>query len=530
MRAPPYPPLPGAIRMIIQARRRFLRQVGSGMLVAALGSHLAGDLGLAVAHAEESSPRLSFGDLEPLAGLMQETPPDKLLPLLVEKLQAGIELRSLVAAGALANARAFGGQDYIGYHTFMALAPAYAMSRQLAGNEKWLPVLKVLHRNSLRIQAAGVDDEDRLQPIKSEPLVADGSPKDGLQQAARAADMQQAEIHFAALTAGDPGEAFNHLQYLVEDEVDVHRVVLSWRAWESLDLTGPDHAHTLLRQSVRYCVDVEDRLKKRGHEPSAVRSVLPRLLDQYKLVGRPTGGRRAEDDWLDKTAASIANATPQAAAETVAGALADGFSNEDVGQAISLAANQLLLRDPGRPKAYSSAEKPEGSVHGDSVGVHASDAANAWRNIARVGDQRTAVASLIVGAYHTAGQSGRLREQALPSDEDLLKVADLSPDLLVEKIDTAIRDKDQVQACTLATRCGQLNLPAEPVFKVLLGYAVSQDGALHAEKYYRTVEEEFASSRPAFRWRHVAGLARVTASEYGRESAGYTLARELLKT
>lgn len=30
-----------------------------------------------------------------------------------------------------------------------------------------------------------------------------------------------------------------------------------------------------------------------------------------------------------------------------------------------------------------TAEKPEGSCHGDSVGVHASDAANAWRNIVR---------------------------------------------------------------------------------------------------------------------------------------------------
>ena len=33
-------------------------------------------------------------------------------------------------------------------------------------------------------------------------------------------------------------------------------------------------------------------------------------------------------------------------------------------------------------------------------------------------------------------------------------------------------------------------------------YAISEDGALHAEKYYRTVTEEFAAARPAFRWRH----------------------------
>lgn len=512
--------------MNVQARRKFLAQVGGGMLVAALGAPLAGELKLAAAETDDASGRLTFGDLEPLASLMQETPPDKLLPQLAEKLKAGTMLQTLVAAGALANARAFGGQDYVGYHTFMALAPAYAMSGQLQGAERALPVLKVLYRNSLRIQSAGVDDEDRLTPITAE---AGQTPTvEALRQASHAADMRQAERLFAAAVASDAGEAFNHLQYLVEDEVDVHRVVLAWRAWESLDLTGEKHAHTLLRQSVRYCVDAEEKLKSRGRAPSAVRTVLPKLLDQYKMLGRTPGKRAAEDAWLDKTATFIANASPEAAAEAVAGALAEGFSPEDIGEAISLAANQLLLRDPGRSKQEASAEKPEGSVHGASVGVHASDAANAWRNIARVGDPRTAVASLIVGAYHTAGESGQLNAESLPSAEQLESVAELSPDALARELDAAIRAKDQLRACALATRCGQLNLPSEPIFQVLLGYAVSQDGALHAEKYYRTVAEEFATARPAFRWRHVAGLARVTASEYGQESAGYALARELI--
>jgi hypothetical protein len=63
----------------------------------------------------------------------------------------------------------------------------------------------------------------------------------------------------------------------------------------------------------------------------------------------------------------------------------------------------------------------------------------------------------------------------------------------------------------------------------MLRYAVSEDGALHAEKYSRTVSEEFASTRPAYRWRQLVALARVTASEYGRPAAGIAEAKELLK-
>ena len=62
---------------------------------------------------------------------MQETPPNKLLPLLVNRLRAGTDLKTLVTSAALANARAFGGQDYTGYHTFMALAPAYQIAAEL---------------------------------------------------------------------------------------------------------------------------------------------------------------------------------------------------------------------------------------------------------------------------------------------------------------------------------------------------------------------------------------------------------------
>src|SRR5690348_1325500 len=93
-------------------RRDFLSQVGRGMLTAAVGYEVARDLGLGSALAEETADRLSFGRLEPLVCLMQETPVNRLLPTLVDMLHAGTDLRQLTAAAALANARTFGGEDY----------------------------------------------------------------------------------------------------------------------------------------------------------------------------------------------------------------------------------------------------------------------------------------------------------------------------------------------------------------------------------------------------------------------------------
>ena len=77
-------------------------------------------------------------------------------------------------------------------------------------------------------------------------------------------------------------------------------------------------------------------------------------------------------------------------------------------------------------------------------------------------------------------------------------------------------------------RYGEVQRPLRPLADLLLKYAVSEDGALHAEKYYRTVSEEFATTRPTFRWRQWVALARVTASEYGFPAPGYAEACQLL--
>jgi hypothetical protein len=512
-----------------RTRREFLQDVGRGMLIAGLGSVVAHDLGLANAFAADAPDTLSFGKLEPLVALMQDTPVNKLLPLLVEKMNDGTDLRTLVAAGALANARTFGGQDYTGYHAFMALIPALEMSKEMPEAQRALPVFKVLYRNTNRIQEQGGRKNEVLHMVQAADLPKEKMTGETLQDATRKADMNLAEQTFAAMAAKEqPGEAFNHLQFSIQDEVDVHRVVLSWRAYAMLDVAGKEQAHTLLRQSVRYCVDVEQRRKEHKYPESGVRAVLPKLLDQYKLLSKKLGDKKAEDKWVLSLSETIYGTNRDKAAEGVAAALAEGFSPEVIGEAISLAANQLVLHDPGRVKSNNPA-KPNGSCHGDSVGVHASDSANAWRNIARVSNERNTIASLIVGAYHTAGQSGNLNKQPYPLPEQMEKVTTKDAPELLRLTEAAIKEKDQLMACALVQRYGELGHPVRPVFDLLLGFATSQDGALHAEKFYRTVTEEFAATRTAFRWRQLTALARVTASEYGFPAPGYAEACKLLK-
>jgi hypothetical protein len=205
-----------------------------------------------------------------------------------------------------------------------------------------------------------------------------------------------------------------------------------------------------------------------------------------------------------------------------------------VGEAISLAANQLILRDVGRRPREETNGKPPGSVHGDSIGVHACDSACAWRNLARVSNARNTFACLILGAYQvaldrTARGGDFLNWEPLPVQRHVQELRVTEAEALLREADNAIRQNLQEHAAAAVHRYGELGHAPRPVFDLLLRYAVSEDGALHAEKYYRTVTEEFTATRPAFRWRQLVALARVTASEYGRPAAGMAEAREVLK-
>ena len=208
------------------------------------------------------------------------------------------------------------------------------------------------------------------------------------------------------------------------------------------------------------------------------------------------------------------------------------MSPKAIGEAVTLAANQLILRDQGRTPRDEVPGKPLGSVHGDSIGVHACDSANAWRNMARVSNARNTFASLILGAYQVAhdrvARGGDfLNWSPLPLKQHLDGIKGTEPEVLLREADEAIRGNLQARASALVHRYGELGHAPRPVFDLLLRYAVSEDGSLHAEKFYRTASDEFAVARPAFRWRYLVALARVTASGLGRPARGMAQARAL---
>ena len=183
----------------------------------------------------------------------------------------------------------------------------------------------------------------------------------------------------------------------------MHRIVLAWRAYDTVRFTGEEHALTLMRQALRFCNDFEVDRARRGEPTPPLRRLVPALIDDHGLAEKPAGTKKAEDAQVEAWAATFMRGGREEAARMTAEALAAGYDPEDLGQALSLAATDLVLCDPGRSRKASHG-RYKGSVHGASLGVHAADSARAWRDVARVTGTRSAAGSLIAGAYHTAGR------------------------------------------------------------------------------------------------------------------------------
>src|SRR5262249_48747024 len=142
---------------------------------------------------------------------------------------------------------------YEGYHSFMALSPAFSLAGELPARERALPIFKVLYRNSNYIHTQG--KRGKLGEVPPADLTGSEPAAERLLHAARDWHLTEADQIVTALSKQPLEQTYEDLQPLVHDELNVHRVVLAWRSWEILDFTGKEYAQSMLRQIVRHCAD-----------------------------------------------------------------------------------------------------------------------------------------------------------------------------------------------------------------------------------------------------------------------------------
>jgi len=175
------------------------------------------------------------------------------------------------------------------------------------------------------------------------------------------------------------------------------------RAWQLIDLVGQENAATMMRQSVHYCVSLEKNQK-------FVEMVSPRATCwpvRWTSTGwpsKPLGTRTADDGTLEALSQTIFKSHPGAGGGSRRGRAGRGFlAGHGRRKPCRWRATSSCFAIPVAGRIRSQRGKPEGSVHGDSIGVHACDNDQCLAEHGRRSPTSgIAAACLIMAAYQVA--------------------------------------------------------------------------------------------------------------------------------
>jgi hypothetical protein len=219
----------------------------------------------------------------------------------------------------------------------------------------------------------------------------------------------------------------------------------------------------------------------------------------------------------------------------LAHALADGLSLEGVGEGLSVGGSTLFLR----------------SLTGNPMDVHINTGANTRRYLLRQPElsRRTKLRALLV--WHT-GPEVRMAQRMLaptrqPEPERVASLPARSQGELIDAIEALIaslpvgerlpkanlaswRSTDEVKhAAALAQQYADSGYAPEPLVAAL-GKIACRDNftEMHALKHHQATYEEFHTTRPSLRWRHLVAAVQAAAISHGRIQDIYEHAAEVM--
>jgi hypothetical protein len=487
--------------------------------------------------------RVQFSeDIEPLVQFIEETPPAEILDRTLEKLRAGLPIRTVLTASALAVTRS--AEMPPGHHggPLHPLAGLYAVSNlagRLDGEQRFIPVLQNVALSNKHIHHPAMGP---YQLLDFAPLDAGGidATKSAFRMAVARGECNHADHLFQWLWQHVPAiEAFDLLMSVAipKNFHDDHYFIFPaclWRAFETgvLDKT---YLPLLMRPVVRYVT----RYPVATNSPVA--SPLPEieaLIEEHRLLTRIPRQRTGEDETaaIGRLGEAIGRSCVYAEIPALmAKALADGLSLDGAGEALSIGAAGLFLR----------------SLTGNPMDVHLHTSANLRRYLLRLDGLSLRSKVLLLLTWHTgpeirstqsrmepAPQPDPAAVAALPqrSQQDLLaaiaqsihnqpptdfsKVANLGEMRAVPEV------KETVNLAQQYVQCGY-----DPQALIArLAEIVCHDNftEMHAVKHHQAIVEEFYATRAPWRSMHLVCGAQASAISFGKNMAVYEEYLELL--
>ncbi|GBD35418.1 hypothetical protein HRbin36_00530 [bacterium HR36] len=290
-------------------------------------------------------------EIEPLVRLIEETPRERLLEAVAERIRSGTSYQQLLAALMLAGVRGIQPRPVgFKFHAVLVVNSAHLAAMAAGDRDRWLPLFWALDYFKTAQERNRVEGDWRLPPPVKNGLPAPQQAREQFLRAMEAWDEEGADRAITALVrhAGQAEVSECFWRLAVRDFRDIgHKIIYAANAWRTLQVIGWRYAEPVLR-SLAYAL--LDRGRDGGN-PAANdfpadrpgRANWKRLQeirgDWY--AGRPDP--KASVELLQ----ALRTASPEEVSAHVVRMLNAGVSPQSVYDGLFLCAGEWLARQPG---------------------------------------------------------------------------------------------------------------------------------------------------------------------------------------
>lgn len=334
-------------------RRSFLQQAAKTGLLAAAGEYAFLNSLPALSAQEVRAARdmaRVAGDIEPLVRLIEDTPQNRLMELIAERVRGGASYQELLSAVMLAGVRGIQPRPVgFKFHAVLVVNSAHQASLAAQDRDRWLPLFWACDNFKRSQQRNRAEGDWRMAPLDEARLPAAAHAGQRFREAMDNWDTEAADAAIAAWSrtagANEIYEAF--WRYGARDFRDIgHKAIFAANSYRTLQTIGWRHAEPILR-SLAYAV------LDHGRDGNPARNDFDADRPGRDNVRRAA---RIRADWqrgrIDQAAttellAALRTANSADACDSVVAKLNAGIDPASLWDAIFLTCGELLMRQPG---------------------------------------------------------------------------------------------------------------------------------------------------------------------------------------
>ncbi len=335
------------------SRRTFLRTAASAGALAGFGD--LGFLGrLTPVRADDaalSPDRVQFQpEIEPIVRLLEDTPRDRLLEEVAQRIRGGLSYQELLTALLLAGVRNVQPRPHVGFkfHAVLVVNSAHLASMASPDEHRWLPIFWAL--DYFKDSQARDEREGNwtMQRVDEAAVPNAAKARAALSKAMDRWDEAATDAAAAALArSAGTQEIFELMfRYGMRDFRDIgHKAIYVANSLRTLNCIGHQHTEPVLR-SLTYALLQHDgknpaQSDERADRPWRRNLERAQAINPDWLAGKPDEGATAE------LLAALRQANENEASDKVIELVNRGVAPQSVWDALFLGAGELLMRKPG---------------------------------------------------------------------------------------------------------------------------------------------------------------------------------------